>query len=199
MTSHQARKVSRERALIEATVQVIQEEGLHRTTFIRVGRRAGVSPGLVAHYFGDKAGLLQATFRHLARELGEEFRRSAARAGTPHERLAALIDANFAKSQSSPEVVSAWLAFWGQVNYRPELARIQRVVTGRMRSNLRYSLRALVPEAQAQRIATGLSALIDGLWLRAMLATGGIEISEARSLAHDYLDTQLSANRSSDA
>ncbi|MFV8836597.1 choline-responsive transcriptional repressor BetI [Aquisalimonas sp. APHAB1-3] len=181
----------RQLQFIEATVQIIHEEGLQGTTLSRVAKRAGASPGLVAHYFGDKSGLLHATFRHLARALGAEFSRRLQGVSDPRERLLAVIDANFAESQSSPAVVSAWLAFWGQVNHRPELARVQRVVTNRLKSNLLYSLRQLVDEDEAEQMATGLAVMIDGLWLRAMLRTGGLNVAEARALARDYLTTQL--------
>ena len=183
----------RQLQFIEATVEIIHEEGLHGTTLSRVAKRAGTSPGLVAHYFGDKAGLLHATFRHLARALGMEFRDRLRAAADPRSRLLAVIDANFAESQSSPAVVSAWLAFWGQVNHRPELARVQRVVTNRLESNLLYSLRQLVPEEDAVEIASGLGVMIDGLWLRAMMRTGRLNVAEARAMARDYLETQLRA------
>ncbi len=183
----------RQRQFIEATIETIHSEGLDRTTVARVARRAGTSAGLVAHYFGDKAGLLQGTFRHLARGLEQELRTRVREETDPLGRLYAVIDANFAETQASPAVVSAWLAFWGQVNHRPELARVQRVVTARLHSNLLYSLRELVPEADARHITTGLAVLIDGLWLRAMLHTGGIHITEARAYAREYLNTQLAA------
>ncbi|MDN3516736.1 transcriptional regulator BetI [Aquisalimonas lutea] len=186
----------RQMQFIEATVQIIHEEGLHGTTLSRVARRAGASPGLVAHYFGDKSGLLHATFRHLARALGTEFRDRLIGIREPRARLMAVIDANFAESQSSPAVVSAWLAFWGQVNHRPELARVQRVVTGRLKSNLLYSLRELADAEAAERIASGLAVMIDGLWLRAMLRTGGLNVAEARSMARDYLTAHLLAHQS---
>lgn len=183
----------RQLQFIEATVEIIHEEGLHGTTLSRVAKRAGASPGLVAHYFGDKSGLLHATFRHLARALGAEFRTHLVQVRGPRDRLNAVIEANFAESQSSPAVVSAWLAFWGQVNHRPELARVQRVVTNRLKSNLLYGLRELVPVEDADQIASGLAVMIDGLWLRAMLRTGGLNVAEARAMARDYLETQLQA------
>lgn len=183
----------RQQQYIEATLAVIHESGLQATTLARVARRAGTSTGLVAHYFGDKTGLLEATFRYLARLLGREYRARLAGAATPLGRALALIDTNFADSQARPQVVSGWLSFWSQVNHRPELARVQRVVAARLRSNLLHDLRRLVTYPDAVHIATGLPVMIDGLWLRATLATGGVNFAEARDLARDYLMTQLAA------
>ena len=49
--------------LIEVTIDSLAEVGFVGTTLAEIARRAGVSPGLVAHYFGDKDGLLEAAFR----------------------------------------------------------------------------------------------------------------------------------------
>ncbi|MGD8710725.1 MAG: transcriptional regulator BetI [Ectothiorhodospiraceae bacterium] len=184
----------RQRQFIEATLEIIHEEGLQGTTLSKVARRAGTSTGLVAHYFHDKSGLLESTFRHLARELGAEFRRQLEGAHSARQRALAVIRANFNESQAHPEVVSGWLSFWSRVNHDPRLARVQRVVASRLRSNLLFALNQLVPRDDAVRIATGLSVLIDGLWLRASLRTGGIDFAQARELARDYLFTQLTLN-----
>lgn len=181
----------RQQQFIRATLRTIHEEGLHATTLSKVARRAGTSTGLVAHYFNDKTNLLEGTFRYLARELGREYRGQLAKSATPLERVLAVIEANFASSQSQPEVVSGWLSFWSQVNHEPRLARVQRVVAARLKSNLMVGLVRIVPRPDAALIATGLSVLIDGLWLRATLKTGGIDFTQARDLARDYLFTQL--------
>lgn len=183
----------RRQQLIEATLQVIHDQGLQATTLGRVGQQAGISPGLVAHYFGDKRQLLAATYLSLVRSLGREYR--AARAGTAAglPRVRAIIDANFAASQSGEVIVSSWLSFWAQVNHVPGLARIQNVVTRRLESNLTHALSAFLPRPEAVRLAEGLGVMIDGLWLRASLRTGGLDVDAARALAHRYLDSELHA------
>ena len=50
----------RRQQLIETTIVVLAEFGYVGTTLGRIGARAGVSAGLVAHYFGDKDTLLEA-------------------------------------------------------------------------------------------------------------------------------------------
>jgi len=56
--------------LIEVTIDSLAAVGFVGTTLAEIAGRAGVSPGLVAHYFGDKDGLLEAAFRALARVHG---------------------------------------------------------------------------------------------------------------------------------
>jgi len=60
--------------LVEVTIDSLAEVGFVGTTLAEIAGRAGVSPGLVAHYFGDKDGLLEATFRTLARVVAERMR-----------------------------------------------------------------------------------------------------------------------------
>jgi len=54
---------SRRQQLVEVTIDVLAEAGYVGTTLGRIGARAGVSAGLVAHYFGDKDTLLDLAFR----------------------------------------------------------------------------------------------------------------------------------------
>ena len=55
------REDGRRNQLIEATIDTMAEVGFSATTLALIGQRAGISPGLVAHYFRDKDGLLEAT------------------------------------------------------------------------------------------------------------------------------------------
>ena len=52
------------RALIDATAQVIQQQGLDNTTTARIAEVAGVSVGSLYQYFGDKDGLIEEAKRH---------------------------------------------------------------------------------------------------------------------------------------
>lgn len=54
------RPESRPTEILEAAFAVFAETGYERTTIADVGRRAGVSPALVVHYFGSKAELFSA-------------------------------------------------------------------------------------------------------------------------------------------
>ncbi len=123
--------------LIEATLYTIDEAGLPGTTLAPVAQRANISTGIVSHYFGDKDGLLEATMRHVLRDLWlATSRRRGAAAPEPRERLRAIVAANFDDTQVSAPVMKTWLAFWSQSMHQPQLGRLQRVNTRRLHSNL---------------------------------------------------------------
>ncbi|HMD29644.1 MAG TPA: TetR family transcriptional regulator, partial [Steroidobacteraceae bacterium] len=65
---------ARRRQLVDVTIDSLAEVGFVGTTLAQIAARAEVSPGLVAHYFDDKDGLLEAAFRSLARRVGSQVR-----------------------------------------------------------------------------------------------------------------------------
>ena len=180
----------RRQQLIDATIVSIGRYGLADTTVQRISRAAGVSSGIIHHYFGGKNELLEATMRRLLQSLRADVVAALSAAPTPEQRVAAIIDSNFATGQFHGGVIAAWLAFWAQAPHVPALARLQRINAGRLRSNLLHSLRRLLPRAPAEQTARGLAALIDGLWLRAAL-DGSLDGAGARAIAVAYFRGQL--------
>ena len=182
----------RKRQLIEATVASIHRNGFADTTVQTISRAAGVSPGIIHHYFGGKGALLAATMRTLMVELRGSVVPALRAARGPRERIEAIIDASFARRQFQPQVIVTWLAFWGQAPREPELARLQRIYARRLEGHFRHDLRPLIgPRAGAA--AAGLAAMIDGLWLSYALGRADAGPGAARALARDYLHRLLAA------
>ncbi|WP_353979077.1 transcriptional regulator BetI [Salinicola endophyticus] len=183
----------RRRQLIEATLEAIDEVGLADATIARIARHAGVSTGIISHYFDGKDGLLEATMRHILSDLGSAVseRRRALGEAPPQDHLHAIIDGNFDRSQTSRSVMKTWLAFWASSMHHTNLQRLQRVNDRRLYSNLSSQFRRVLPKRQARDAARGLAALIDGLWLRGALAQEGLDVDRARQLAYDYVREQL--------
>lgn len=181
----------RRRQLIDATIAAIDENGFADATVSRISARAGVSTGVVHHYFRNKDDLLEATLRDLANTLRREVVERLARARSPRERVLAIIDGNLAPSLFTRAGVTAWLAFWGEAPSTPRLARIQSIIIRRLRGNLTHALRPIVAPERLAMTADSIGTMLDGLWLRAALTRGAITLEEARRLAHDYLDLCL--------
>jgi betaine-aldehyde dehydrogenase len=178
--------------LVEVTIDSLAEVGFVGTTLAEIARRAGVSPGLVAHYFGDKDGLLEATFRRLARIIAVRMRSVLALAHTPRERVQAVIDANLAPEEFDKRTGTAWLAFWGQVLHVRGLKRVQTAYQKRMLSNLRSDLRQIIPGEEARSLAAMIAAMIDGVWLRAALSEWEeADSGSARALLTAFVEGRL--------
>ena len=186
---------SRRQQLIGVTIDSLAELGYVSSTLAQIAGRANVSPGLVAHYFGDKDGLLEAAFRSLSRRVGDQVRARLERARTPRGRIQAVIDANLAPAEFDQRTGTAWLAFWGQVVHEPRLKRVQRVYQRRTLSNLQHALKKLLPAEEAHSLAYMIAAMIDGVWLRAALSEWTEADSEsARALLTAFVDGRLKAS-----
>ena len=191
----EAPEESRRRQLIDVTIDSLAELGFVGTTLGQIAGRAGVTPGLIAHYFGDKDGLLDAAFRSLARRVGQHVRARLRQIDTPRARIQALIDANLAPEEFAQRTGTAWLAFWGQVLQVPSLKRVQSAYQRRTLTNLRIALKALVPPAEAHNVAAMIASMIDGVWLRAALSGWREADSEsARALLTEFVEGRLRAS-----
>ncbi len=165
-----SRHDARARQLIETTIDSLAEVGFTSTTLAEIGKRADISPGLVAHYFKDKNGLLDATFRALAFRHGDAVRMRMVAADSPRARVQAVIDASLSSEEIQNRTSTVWLAFWGQARQHAGLGRIQRAYQRRMISNLTHALRQMETPRQARNTAAMIAAMIDGVWLRGSLS-----------------------------
>jgi len=176
----------RRRQLVEATIWSIHEFGLAETTVTRIAQRAGVSPGIVHHYFADKDELLFETMRVMLEALRVEVVSRLARAKSPHDRVLAIIDASFSAGQFSPEVVTAWLALYASSRNSVRLARILSLYHRRLRSNLVSALNQVGGMTNADQQAEAIAAMIDGLYLRSALNPDLHDMSNPRRLARIF-------------
>jgi TetR/AcrR family transcriptional repressor of bet genes len=181
----------RRKQLVEAAISVIHEQGFASATVARIARRAGVSAGMVHHYFESKDDLLFATMRHLLAELRADAVARLARAAGPDQRIRAIIDACFGDEQFDEQVFSAWLALYGNARQSDRLRKILFLYHRRLKSSLMHELRRLVPDLEARRIAEGIGAMIDGLWLRYALTGKPQDPETPRALTRDYLVASL--------
>lgn len=182
----------RRQELTEAAWQALQQWGIAGTTLARVAEVAGVSKGIVLHYFNSKDALMEAAMRRANAALRDEVSLRLKTAATPHERIVAIIEGNFAEDFFRPEICHAWLAFCAEVPRNRQYARLQTAIHARMRSNLLSGLRHLLPKDEADATAYGITSLIDGLWLRLGLEQGGIDRDVAREQVFRYLRMSLS-------
>ncbi|MBA1273630.1 transcriptional regulator BetI [Stutzerimonas azotifigens] len=183
----------RRKQLIHATLEAVDQVGMSDASIAMIARLAGVSNGIISHYFQDKNGLLEATMRHLMKALNQAVRdrRAQLAADDPRAHLKAIIDGNFDDSQVNGPAMKTWLAFWATSMHQPSLRRLQRINDHRLYSNLCGQFHRCLPPVQARSAARGLAALIDGLWLRGALSSDDFDIDQALSLAYEYLDQQL--------
>jgi AcrR family transcriptional regulator len=64
------------RRLVEAAIRMLAERGYSGTTLVEIGREAGLSRGLVTHYFGTKEACMEAVIATIRERLGDRTRRA---------------------------------------------------------------------------------------------------------------------------
>ena len=181
-------------ALVEATIESLKRHGHEGLSVRRISALAGVSIGLINHHFPNKRVLVAEAYRHFNAMLGEEFRRAVERApASPRARLRAFFDATFSPPNLTPEVLSAWVVFWGLYRHSPEIRAVHDEAYGGYVALVRDLLADLEKETGRLRFdlrlaAIGLTAMLDGLWLEWCLDPHNFRPSEAVALCEAWVD-----------
>lgn len=181
----------RRKELRQAALAVLQKEGLAGATLEKVAQHAGASKGIVLHYFRNKQELFEHAMREANASLRDAVIARLKTATSPVERLKAVVEGNFEERFYQPSICQAWLSLCAEVSHDETLARIQKVIHARMRSNLTSALRTLVREDDIKTVALGITTLIDGLWLRRGLQTENFTREDAIQQIYDYIFHRL--------
>ena len=181
----------RRKELRQAAFVVLQREGIAGATLEKVALEAGCSKGIVLHYFSNKSALFEEVMREANLDLGKLVAERMRQSASPKDRLKAIVNANFDPRFFRPSICHAWLSFCAEVPREPTLARIQRAIHSRMRSNLLSCLKHMLTKRDAETVALNVSAIIDGLWLRLGLDASSVSPEAAIAQVMDYLDSRI--------
>lgn len=182
--------------LAEAAFVVLTEYGFAGTTVSRVAKCAGMSQGLIHHYFKSKSDLLEAAMRRVNARYRDYLLERVRQATTPREKLYAVAEAAFPPDMFGQKFAQAWLSFCGEAAFTPRYARVQRVMFRRMQSNLACYLRMLLPADRVKPAALTISMLSHGIWLRCALDAEPMSRDEALTRMYGLLDSLLASEAS---
>lgn len=181
----------RQAELAEAALATLAEFGFSGTTVNRVAERAGMSSGLVHHYFKSKADLLEMAMRQLNAHSRDEVLEKVRDVVSAREKLYAVSEALFPVGLFERQFAQAWLAFCGEAAVSANYARIQRVMFSRMQSNISWYLRFLVEAEEVAVTSRVICMHSHGLWLRCALDARPISREQAITQMHKLLDKLL--------
>jgi AcrR family transcriptional regulator len=183
----------RRQALIEATAASLAESGIAGTSVRSICARAGVSPGLLTHYFPGVDALVAETYRGTTARVSETLRNAVeAAGGDPRARLIAFLTASFRPPIAEPSLLATWLAFWSAVKTDEAIGAIHRETYRAYRADLEDLLRGCdLKDRDAGPVAIALTALVDGLWLELSLDPSTFSYDQASAMAVRWLDALL--------
>lgn len=177
--------------LIEAGLACMARGGITEFTVDRICAEAGVSRGLITHYFGTMSALLRAVYVKMYE--GIDMPSGAIRADATH--LSLFLDAQFSPEAFNKDSVNVWLALWGQIatdddlraehqaQYATYLARIAAAITDAARRNGRT--------VDAMMLAKTLVPLMDGLYVQHGIDPDSMPAGTAQAACRTLLEPHL--------
>ncbi|MBH3433997.1 TetR family transcriptional regulator C-terminal domain-containing protein [Pseudomonas citronellolis] len=181
----------RKALLIEATLACLKQHGFQGASIRKICAEAGVSVGLINHHYAGKDELVAEAYLTVTGRVMQLLREAIDQAAPdPRARLSAFFRASFSAELLDPQLLDAWLAFWGAVKTAEAINRPHDHSYGEYRALLAQALNQLAEEEgwadfDADLAAIALSAMLDGLWLESGLNPNtfspeqGIQVCEA--------------------
>lgn len=168
---------TRRDALIAAALDLVSEGGIEAATVREIAARAGVTPGLIRHYFQTKEDLLRAAYARIMGRLTVDAARVLdSTPPDPVARLRAFVAASVRHPVLDPVAVSVWASFL-HLARRDDALRAAHEAGYLGYRDLLQSLIADLPRKSApERLRTdaiACNALIDGLWIEGGLLPEG--------------------------
>ncbi|MEH6589526.1 MAG: transcriptional regulator BetI [Halioglobus sp.] len=186
----------RRQQLIQATMKSIAQNGLSGTTMATVTREAGLSMGIANLHFDSKEKMLIETLQYVTDEYtnGQLAILDNPKFDSTAKKIQALLDFDLSNTVTQKIKIAVWLAFWGEAKSRPIYQRIRAHADIRAENAFRELFNAAITESgyenvDAELIATGYTALIDGLWLDLLVSPKQFNRTKARKIASHYLAT----------
>jgi AcrR family transcriptional regulator len=171
---HEARR----QQIADAVCRLAGGKGLEAVSLRQVAVEAGVSMGLVQHYFTTKDQMLLFAFRTLSKRVERRIGATAAalpHPPTPRSILRALLAEMLPLSEEARAEAPVWTAFLARAVVEPSLVVPLREGSGPMRDFVSGQIREAQQAGEAsaeidpsQEAAT-LLALVDGLMMHALL------------------------------
>jgi AcrR family transcriptional regulator len=165
---------ARRAAIIAATARVIVANGVDSTRLADVADEAGVSVGLIQHYFRTKDRLVLETFRSAAEESREGWRRCVAEDDDPLARIAGL--ARFIVSDDDFGLAwGLWVEFYAASTRNRELRKHIHRIMNVWRELFTECIvdgverGVLQPSGDLDDAVTRIVALTDGLAIQTLL------------------------------
>lgn len=180
---------ARRSELIDACARVLARDGAASASVRAIAAEAGVSAGLVGHYFDGVDALVAATYAQVGASVDAALDQALVAAGDdPRAQLEAYVVASFGPAIARVDLLATWIAFWSLTVARTDIAGQHDSQYARFRARLEDLLgKCGVPAALRRQRAIALTALVDGLWLELCLSPGVLSPEEAAHIARHSL------------
>lgn len=188
--------MERRRDLQEAAIRCIAAKGYAAVTVAMICDEAGVSRGLIGHYFKGKEELVLEAISRSTTQLADATRRVVEAVGSdPAARLHAVVRSSFSSPGFTPDQAAVWSALAGNARWAPRLGEMYR----RVWQDYGAGIAGLFKRAAAHRkvsidakaAALMFSRLIEGFWVGWAADPGMMKVIDAEKACHTLVDWLL--------
>lgn len=118
IASHRKRQITR------AAYETIAEKGYYNFTMMDIARKAGVSSGLIHHYFKDKENMLVSLLREMQQNIRITVERAIDQTVDPVEKLDIFMNQAFNLVEEQRDYIYVTYDFLTQIKYNERMKRI---------------------------------------------------------------------------
>ncbi|MCP3985512.1 MAG: TetR family transcriptional regulator [bacterium] len=192
------RRAESERALLDAAIRLIGQEGSVRTSLARIGAEAGYSRGIVNERFGTKQALIERLVGEVEQRINDGVVESVVGRKRGLDALLAIVEAYLVNVARSEDIGRAFYVLMAEsIGPMPELREMFARATQEFREFIESEMRAGIeagdirasidPSAQAVLFVGSLR----GVTLQRLVDPSGVDIDTTRKQLLDNLERTL--------
>lgn len=162
----------RKQALVQSALSLVSEGGFQAASVRAIADRAGVTAGLIRHYFGSKEALMHRAYEIFMSDMTTRAdmasTHAAGQVDCPYAKIAAYAATSLRPPVLDISQVSLWAGFIQEVRRDTDVRAVHRKTYLGFRDRLEALIAALPRTAspeQCRRDAVACNGVIDGLWL----------------------------------
>jgi TetR/AcrR family transcriptional regulator, transcriptional repressor of bet genes len=172
----------RREQICRAAVAVIAREGYAGTTMRMVAEEAGVSTGMLNHYFANRQDLLIQALVYVSERSLVRYARAIEGCEPGRERLEALLDSVLGEDAESEETWRVWINVHGEAVRMPELRATIEERLGQWFVLIDEALEGLMPAARDGEVpwSVCLDSVLTGFVIMAMTSEAELDRKRIR-------------------
>ncbi|MBK0003332.1 TetR/AcrR family transcriptional regulator [Erwinia sp. S38] len=185
--------IQRQSELISAALTCLKKEGYKGLSVRKIADEAKVSVGLINHHFGSLEKLISAAYESMAGGILICLKETCEGEITdPAKRIEIFIRESFNSSILDPDLLNAWIVFWGMTRYSPEIDKSHSLTYTSYLEFLSQLLGDLwrqdnSTECNIRLASISFSSMLDGLWVESCLNSHAFKPEDAVSICQAWI------------
>ncbi|MDG1996457.1 MAG: TetR family transcriptional regulator C-terminal domain-containing protein [Emcibacteraceae bacterium] len=187
---------------IDATICSLANHGYKGTTVRQIAKYAGLTPGLLTHYYEGKEVLIAESYKYLSQRFLDDFHRSIEGGEKdPIKALRTFFKNIFGPDNLGSSFLRIWLSFWTLTLTEPSLRKTHKEIQSQYILSIEKLLNAAYKlndvgksPKNSHELAIGIMAILDGLWLECCLDPDALSQNDNLKIAYNFVESATGLN-----